>query len=137
MRWAEVASTPDAIARRLAAHGLGPLPPPSTYDAPRGKLRLPLGRERDGADFARHANVCLDARELARQLERVDRSEAATLFFRLVVPGRVVSERVEGVPGAHAHPKVLAGVVAFIGPRVIEHEIIEQQAAKCSAASRR
>jgi hypothetical protein len=37
MRWAEVASTPDAIARRLAAHGFGPQLPPSTHEPPPGQ----------------------------------------------------------------------------------------------------
>jgi hypothetical protein len=40
-RWLEAATTPDAIARPLAKHGLGPRPPPRG-SAPRGQLRLAL-----------------------------------------------------------------------------------------------
>ena len=39
MRWIEAATAPDAIARLLAKHGLGPRPPP-TRSAPHGQLRL-------------------------------------------------------------------------------------------------
>ena len=39
MRWIEAATAPDAIARLLAKHGLGPRPPPPT-SAPLGQLRL-------------------------------------------------------------------------------------------------
>ena len=39
MRWLEAATTPDAIARLLAKHGLGPRPPPRDR-APHGQLRL-------------------------------------------------------------------------------------------------
>ncbi len=39
MRWLEAATAPDAIARLLARHGLGPRPPP-TRPAPIGQLRL-------------------------------------------------------------------------------------------------
>ena len=38
-RWLEAATKPDAIARLLAKHGLGPRPPPRR-SAPRGQLRL-------------------------------------------------------------------------------------------------
>jgi hypothetical protein len=38
-RWLEAATTPEAIARSLAKHGLGPRPPPRR-SAPRGQLRL-------------------------------------------------------------------------------------------------
>lgn len=40
-RWLEAATTPEAIARLLAKHGLGPRPPPRR-SAPRGQLRLPF-----------------------------------------------------------------------------------------------
>ena len=40
-RWLEAATKPDAIARLLAKHGLGPRPPPPRW-APRGQLRLAL-----------------------------------------------------------------------------------------------
>jgi hypothetical protein len=40
-RWLEAATTPAAIARLLAKHGLGPRPPPRR-SAPRGQLRLAL-----------------------------------------------------------------------------------------------
>jgi len=43
MRWLEAASTPDAGARLLAKHGLGPRPPPSER-APHGQLRLAFPR---------------------------------------------------------------------------------------------
>ena len=39
MRWLEAATTPDAIARLLAKHGLGPRPPPRDR-APFGQLWL-------------------------------------------------------------------------------------------------
>ena len=39
MRWLEAATAPDAIARLLAKHGLGPRPPPER-PAPHGQLRL-------------------------------------------------------------------------------------------------
>jgi hypothetical protein len=39
MRWIEAATVPDAIARLLAKHGLGPRPPPAR-SAPLGQLRL-------------------------------------------------------------------------------------------------
>ena len=38
MRWLEAATTPDAIARLLAKHGLGPRPPPKR--PPLGQLWL-------------------------------------------------------------------------------------------------
>ncbi len=40
-RWLEAATKPEAIARLLAKHGLGPRPPPRG-SAPRGQLRLAL-----------------------------------------------------------------------------------------------
>ena len=40
-RWLEAATKPDAIARLLAKHGLGPRPPPPR-SPPRGQLRLAL-----------------------------------------------------------------------------------------------
>ena len=40
-RWLEAATKPEAIARLLAKHGLGPRPPPPT-SGPRGQLRLAL-----------------------------------------------------------------------------------------------
>jgi hypothetical protein len=39
-RWLEAATKPDAIARLLAKHGLGPRPPPRP--SPKGQLRLAL-----------------------------------------------------------------------------------------------
>ena len=39
MRWIEAATAPDAIARLLAKHGLGPRPPPAR-SAPQAQLRL-------------------------------------------------------------------------------------------------
>ena len=39
-RWLEAATKPDAIARLLAKHGLGPRPPPKP--PPKGQLRLAL-----------------------------------------------------------------------------------------------
>ena len=42
MRWLESATTPDAIARLLAAHGLGPGPPRPRHP-PRGQLALRFG----------------------------------------------------------------------------------------------
>jgi len=39
MRWIEAATAPDAVARLLAKHGLGPRPPPAR-PAPFGQLRL-------------------------------------------------------------------------------------------------
>jgi len=38
-RWLEAATKPEAIAKLLARHGLGPRPPPPP-SAPRGQLRL-------------------------------------------------------------------------------------------------
>jgi hypothetical protein len=42
MRWAEAATTPGAIARLLAKHGLAPQPPPPHSPVPPGQLALPL-----------------------------------------------------------------------------------------------
>jgi len=39
MSWLEAATAPDAIAKLLAKHGLGPRPPPRDQ-APHGQLRL-------------------------------------------------------------------------------------------------
>jgi hypothetical protein len=45
MRWVEVATERDAIARLLAKHGLAPQPPPATRAlAPLGQLVLPFSR---------------------------------------------------------------------------------------------
>ncbi len=45
MRWVEVATQRDAIARLLAKHGLAPQPPPATRAlAPLGQLVLPFNR---------------------------------------------------------------------------------------------
>jgi hypothetical protein len=43
MRWIEAATTPDAIAKLLAKHGLGPRPPPASF-APLGPLRLAFSK---------------------------------------------------------------------------------------------
>ena len=46
MRWVEAATTPDAITRLMASHGLAPEPPPRPprgAAAPVGQLRLPFG----------------------------------------------------------------------------------------------
>lgn len=43
MRWLDFVTAPDELARLLAAHGLGPQPPPRAQEPPRGQLRLPLG----------------------------------------------------------------------------------------------
>jgi len=43
MRWLEAATAPDAIARLLAKHGLGPRPPPAK-PAPIGQLRLAFSK---------------------------------------------------------------------------------------------
>ncbi len=45
MRWIEAATAPDAIAKLLAEHGLGPRPPP-TRSAPLGQLRLAFPKSR-------------------------------------------------------------------------------------------
>jgi hypothetical protein len=42
MRWLEAATTPDAIARLLADHGLAPRAPPHRSPPPPGQLRLPF-----------------------------------------------------------------------------------------------
>jgi hypothetical protein len=38
MKWLEVATEPDAIARALADHGLAPRPPPKAKPSPFGQL---------------------------------------------------------------------------------------------------
>jgi hypothetical protein len=46
MRWVEAATTPDAIARLMAQHGLAPERPPRPprgAAAAAGQLRLPFG----------------------------------------------------------------------------------------------
>jgi hypothetical protein len=43
MRWVEAATAPDAIAKLLAKHGLGPRPPPASF-APLGPLRLAFSK---------------------------------------------------------------------------------------------
>ena len=40
MRWVEVATTPGAIARLLAKHGLAARPPPHEKPSPPGQLKL-------------------------------------------------------------------------------------------------
>ena len=50
MRWIAAATAPDAIAKRLAKHGLGPRTPP-TRSAPLGQLRLAFPKS--GASRAR------------------------------------------------------------------------------------
>ena len=40
MRWVEVATTPEAIARLLAKHGLAARPPPHEKPSPPGQLKL-------------------------------------------------------------------------------------------------
>ena len=42
MRWLEAATTPDAISRLLADHGLAPRAPPHRSPLPSGQLRLPF-----------------------------------------------------------------------------------------------
>jgi Putative transposase len=42
MRWMEAATTPGAIARLLAKHGLAPQPPPTRAAVPTGQLALPF-----------------------------------------------------------------------------------------------
>src|SRR5262249_37748235 len=43
MRWLEAATTPGAIARLLAKHGLAPQPPPARSAVPPGQLALSFG----------------------------------------------------------------------------------------------
>ncbi|MFO0619513.1 MAG: hypothetical protein U0414_43400 [Polyangiaceae bacterium] len=40
MRWVEVETTPEAIARLLAKHGLAERPPPHEKPSPPGQLKL-------------------------------------------------------------------------------------------------
>jgi hypothetical protein len=42
MRWDEVATAEDDIARLLALHGLGPSPEPRQRPPPLGQLELPF-----------------------------------------------------------------------------------------------
>jgi hypothetical protein len=47
MRWVEAATTPDAIARLMANHGLAPRPPPRPSTGPAaslGQQELPFGK---------------------------------------------------------------------------------------------
>jgi hypothetical protein len=43
MRVSEIVTDPGAIARRLAAAGLGPMPPPKPTQTVPGQLRLQFG----------------------------------------------------------------------------------------------
>jgi len=91
MRWADVATTRDAVFRLLATHGLGPGLPPETHGAPAplGQLRLPL-RARPFS-VGSGGRVC--ARRSARDVSPLHGSNAVRSELRCVAAASLDGSR--------------------------------------------